>query len=452
MMRILRLCLLMTGLLLLFWGRGGLPTAVAQNETGLGQPVVYQLSIDGPVNRGMVDYFARGIAEAEAAQADAVLVQLNTPGGTLNDTQKIVQLFRGTAVPVIIYVAPSGAQAASAGSIITLAAHAAGMAPQTVIGAASPVSSDGSDINETMYRKVVEDMQAVVRALSEDRTDEARELGEAMITDARAVTAQEALSVGFIDAIAPTAVDLLEQLHGREIDLLGQPHTLNTAGATLIDLPQTSVENFLYVLITILMQPVLIGALLLLGIKAITFEVTNPGGWFVGFFGFVALGLGLYALGLLPVNWLGLAFIGGAFVLFIMEVFTPTFGALTLTGVVALFAGLLVLFNTSEMPDVFRLSIPGAILLAGSSGGLFFFVIGKAILALRAQPQSNSDDLIGREGKVRQPFRAQDDHYQGTIFVYGAIWQATADAPLRRGDKVTVTGIEGLTLAVAPLE
>ncbi len=448
-MRILRLSLLMIGLFLLFWGRGGtLMTATAQTDAS--QPVVYQLSIDGPVNRGMVDYFTRGIAEAEAAQADAVLVQLNTPGGTLNDTQKIVQLFRGTAVPVIIYVAPSGAQAASAGSIITLAAHAAGMAPQTVIGAASPVSSDGSDINETMYRKVVEDMQAVVRALSENRTDEARELGEAMITDARAVTAQEALSVGFIDAIAPTAVDLLDQLHGREIDLLGQPHTLNTAGATLIDLPQTRVENFLYLLTTIIMQPVLIGALLLLGIKAITFEVTNPGGWFVGFFGFVALGLGLYALGLLPVNWLGLAFIGGAFILFMMEVFTPTFGALTLTGVVTLFAGLLVLFNTAAMPDVFRLSIPGAILLAGSSGGLFFFVIGKAILSLRAQPKGNSDDLIGREGKVRQPFRTQDGQYRGTIFVYGSLWQATADAPLRRGDKVMVMGIEGLTLAVAP--
>ncbi|MCA9979579.1 MAG: nodulation protein NfeD [Anaerolineales bacterium] len=448
-MRSLRLFLLTIGLFSLWWG-GTTHTTTAQ--TTAVSPTVYFLTIDGPVNPAMTDYFARGIREAEANQADAVLIQLDTPGGTLNDTQEIVQLFRGAAVPVIVYIAPAGAQAASAGSIITLAAHASGMAPQTVIGAASPVNGDGSDINETMYRKVVEDTQALVRSLSEGRTAEATALAEAMIADARAVTAQEALSVGFIDAIAPTAEDLLAQLHGREIDLRGQPHTLNTAGATLIEQPQTSVESFLYHLTNIIMQPMLIGALLLLGIKAITFEVSNPGGWVAGFFGFLCLGFALYALGLLPVNWLGLALIGAAFVLFIAEAFTPTFGALTLTGVVTLFFGLLVLFNTAEMPDLFRLSIPAALLLALSSGSIFFFIIGKAIIAMRAEPQSNSDGLIGRVGQVRQSFRAKGDHYQGTIFVYGALWQATAAMPLRRGDKVTVTAINGLKLAVIPAE
>ena len=172
------------------------------------------LEIDGPVTPVMLAYFERGLAEAVEAESEAVLIILDTPGGAVDTTIEIVQLFRASEVPIIVYIGPRGAQAASAGSIITAAAHAAGMAPETVIGAASPINSDGSDINGTAYRKAVEDLKATIRGLTERRGEEAVALGEAMIEEARAVSSDEALEAGFIDAVADSPEELLAALDG----------------------------------------------------------------------------------------------------------------------------------------------------------------------------------------------------------------------------------------------
>jgi ATP-dependent protease ClpP protease subunit len=274
------------------------------------------LSIDGAVNQTLFTYLERGVREAVLDDAHAVLVTMDTPGGEGNAMLEIVRLFQNSPVPVLVYVGPDGAQAASAGSVITAAAHAAGMAPNTVIGAASPINGDGSDINETLYRKLVEDLKATMRSLTERRGPEAVALAEGMIEDARAVSASEALAVGFIDAVAETPEEFLDAVDGLVVEVDGEEMTLETAERPLLPITMRFIEQFLYFIAT----PTVISILMAIAVPAILSEISNPGGWVAGFIGVVALALGLYGLGQLPVNWLGLVLVGVAFVLFILEV------------------------------------------------------------------------------------------------------------------------------------
>lgn len=342
----------------LFWGQAALVRAQGSN--------VAVLEFDGPVTPIMHTYFERGLAEAAQSGADAVLIILDTPGGAVVTTLEIVELFRASEIPVIVYIGPEGAIAASAGSIITAAAHAAGMAPETIIGAASPINSDGSDINETAYRKEVEALKATMRSLAERRGPEAVALGEAMIEDARAVSSQEALEAGFIDAIASTPEDLLAQLDGRSILINGEELVLQTAVVSQTAIPLTFIETLLLTLT----NPVVVSILMAIGVQAIIIEISNPGGWVAGFIGVLFLGIGLYGLGQLPVNWLGMGLILVAFVLLGLEVTATNHGALAVAGTITLVAGLLVLFN-SGTPEFVRLSIPAAIAIAVFTAGFF---------------------------------------------------------------------------------
>ncbi|MDV7391093.1 ATP-dependent Clp protease proteolytic subunit, partial [Arthrospira platensis SPKY1] len=280
--------------------------AAAQNNE------ILVLDISGPVTPAMGAYFARGIAEAEERGATAVLIKLNTPGGAVNATQEIVQTFRTASVPVIVYISPRGAQAASAGSILTIAAHAAGMAPETVIGAASPVGEGGADLGETITRKITEDLKATARNLTARRGAEATTLAEAMIEEARAVTADEALAAGLIDAVATDVDDLLQQLDGLTVVVADRSIVLETADAAQRDIRQSAIEQIL----NLLVNPVIISILLAIGVQAILIELSSPGGWVAGLIGVLALGIALYGLGQLPVNWLGLGLVIIAFILF----------------------------------------------------------------------------------------------------------------------------------------
>ena len=405
---------------------------------------VMVLEFDGPVTPIMLTYFERGLAEAAVSEADAVLIILDTPGGAVDTTIKIVQLFRASEVPIIVYIGPRGAQAASAGSIITAAAHAAGMAPETVIGAASPINSDGSDINETAYRKAVEDLKAVMRGLTELRGPEAVALGEAMIEEARAVSSQEALNAGFIDVVADNPEDLLAALDGRSILVNGQERVLKTAVATQTPIALTFIETLLLALT----NPILVSILMAIGVQAIIIEISNPGGWVAGFIGVLFLGIGLYGLGQLPVNWLGMGLILIAFVLLALEVATPTNGALAVTGTVTLVAGLLVLFN-SGTPEFVRLSIPSAIAIAGLTAGFFLFILTFALKAQRKQPVTGLQGMVGQIGTARAAFTADGDQYRGSVMLKGEIWQAVADQPIKFGDPVSVHQIQGMTLLVS---
>ena len=404
-------------------------------------------TIEGPVTPAMASYFERLIKATEEANAEAALIVLDTPGGAIDVTLEIVQSFRNANVPVIIYIGPAGAQAASAGSVITAAAHAAGMAPETVIGAASPVDSSGADIDDILFKKITEDLKATMRNLTERRGEEAVALAEDMIEEARAVTSKEALEAGLIDVVATDIDDLLQQLDGQVVVVNGQDVTLETAGATQNPFTLNPVERLLHAL----SNPLLIGLLLTIGVQAILIEISSPGGWAAGFIGVLCLGMALYGLGTLPANWLGLGLIVVAFVLFLLEVKTPTTGILAVAGVITFLAGLLILFNSPGTPDFARISIIGAISITLFTAGFFIFLVAKALQAQQRQPITGRESMVGMVGPVRTDLTveaAETGVYHGTVLINGEIWRATSTEEIARGEQVVIKSVDGFTLRV----
>ncbi|KAA3659966.1 MAG: nodulation protein NfeD, partial [Chloroflexi bacterium] len=349
-------------------------------------------------------------------------------------------------VPVIMYVGPEGAQAASAGSVITAAAHASAMAPSTIIGAASPINSDGSDIGETAYRKTVEDLKATMRSLTDRRGEDAVALAEAMIEDARAVTADEALDAGFIDVIADDVGDVLEALDGTIVEVDGESTTLKLANAVLEPVPLNFIEQLLF----ILANPLLIGILLTIGAQALIFEITNPGGWAAGVIGIILIALALFGAGQLPVNYLGFGLIVVAFALLISEAFTQTSGPLAITGAVILLAGLLVLFNSPGTPEFARISIAGAVGITAVTASFFLFMVAKVVQIRRTQPVTGMEGLVGQIAAARADFKADEQHnrHTGTVLIVGEIWRAESEEPVAAGDDVVVKAMDGFTLKV----
>jgi membrane-bound serine protease (ClpP class) len=321
------------------------------------------------------------------------------------------------------------------------------MAPETVIGAASPINVDGTDINETAYRKAVEDLKATMRGLTERRGEEAVALAEAMIEEARAVNANEALEVGLIDVVAENVDDLLQQLDGLTVTVNEQPVTLQTADAGRRPFPLNAIETVLHAVA----NPILIGILFAIGVQAILIEISNPGGWVAGFIGVLFLVLAFYGIGQLPVNWLGLGLVILAFVLFLMEAHTASHGALAITGAITLFAGLLVLFNSPGTPEFARISIPGAIAITLFTAGFFVFLVTMALRAQKRPATTGVEGMVGQAGTVRTVFTSPTHKapYRGMVLVMGELWQAEADEELEKGERVIVTAVDGFTLQVA---
>ncbi len=320
------------------------------------------------------------------------------------------------------------------------------MAPETVIGAASPVGEGGADLGETIFRKITEDMSAQVRSLTERRGEEATALAEAMIKDARAVHAREALEVNLIDTIADDVPDLLQQLDGRETTINGKLVTLNTANASTRTLSMNIIEQVLHAV----SNPLLVSILLAIGVQAILIELGSPGGWVAGFIGVLCLGLSFYGLGQLPANWFGLGLVVVAFVLFALEVKAPTHGALAIAGTITMIGGLLVLFNTPGTPEFARLSISGAVVVSLFSSAFFIFLVTKALRAQQVQPTTGMESLIGQSAKVRTALVAAKDssRYTGTVLVMGELWRATADEPFAAGEEAKVASVAGFTVHI----
>lgn len=407
---------------------------------------VLVLDIEGPVTPAMANYFERGIQAGETQNVNAVLIRLDTPGGAIDVTLDIVQSFANADVPVIVYIAPSGAMAASAGSVITLAADAAGMAPDTIIGAASPVGGDGADLPETIKLKEMEALSATMRNLTAVRGDEATDLAVRMITEAAAVNAQEALDAGLIDAIAEDTTDLLNQLDGLTVQVNGEEMALETAGANQQPYKMSLLERVLHAVA----NPIIVGILMAIGIQAIIIEISNPGGWVAGLIGVIMLGLGLYGLGQLPVNYLGLGLVIIAFVLFLAEVMAANHGGLAIAGTIVLFAGLMVLFNSPGTPAFSRISIPTAIAITGGTALFFLFIMSKAARAQKKTPITGRQGMISQMGKVRDTFTPAEnsDFYHGYVFVNGELWQARSVEPLQFGDIIVVDSVDELRLDV----
>jgi membrane-bound serine protease (ClpP class) len=390
----------------------------------------------------MAGYLERGLELAARQNASVVILQLDTPGGSVDVTNAMVSQIRSSAIPVVVYVSPRNAMAASAGTIITLAGHLAAMAPETTIGAASPVGAQGEDIGETLESKVKEMLKASVRSLTSDRSDEARQLAEETIESARAVTAGEALNAGLVDLIADDLDDLLEKIDGTTVRVLDRPYTLETRNAEKIPLANTFIEEVL----NLLVNPNLVFLLLAIGVQAILIELSSPGGWVAGFIGVVCLLLATYGLGILPVNWFGLLFLLLAFVLFILEITTPTIGVLTAAGAVSFITGALILFNTLRLPGFPGVSVP---LVVGTGIFLalsFFAVVTFALRAQRSPIQIGRETLAGSSGETQTMLEPR-----GVVLINGEQWGAEAipeDAPILPGTKIEVVAVEGLRLKV----
>ena len=404
--------------------------------------LVYVLTFDGPVNPILSSYIERAIAQADADAAEAIVLRLDTPGGQVDLTQDIVKAMRASPVPIIVYVWPTGAMAGSAGTFITLAGHAAAMVEGSTIGAASPVAEGGQELGDTIQQKITNILAADIENLARRRGDSAVEWARSAVTMAKAATAQEALALGVVDAVAENVDELLQELDGFEVEVNRELRPLDLAGATVVDLPMTSPENTLNTLINAIAVPGIAVLLIVLGVQGIISEFSQPGGYMAGTAGFVALLLGMFALGILNANWVGLGFMLLSFVLFFLEIKAPTHGALTVAGVVTFIFGAYVLFSGTEA----GVPWPATIGLAGATLLFFSFVVAKAVGSQRRKPVWGAESLIGQQALVRTELNPG-----GTVVVQGERWQAElqdAAATAQPGDHVVVIERQGFKLLV----
>ncbi|GAB4578854.1 MAG: nodulation protein NfeD [Anaerolineales bacterium] len=417
--------------------------SLAQSDS----PTVLVLTADGPLTPAMVEYLRRGLQTAEQQEMEALILRLDTPGGSIDLMDAMVQEIRASDVPVIVYVWPRGGIAGSAGTVITMAGHLAVMAPETAIGAASPVGGSGEELGETIEAKLKEAARAQIRSLMEGRRPpEAIALAEDTIENARAVTASEALEIGMIDFIAADLADLLQQADGRLVTTHAGERTLNTANALTSELTTSFIEQ----LLAALTNPNIVFILLTLGVQAILIEIGSPGGWVAGFLGVVCLSLAAYGLGVLEVNWLGLIFLLISFVLFILDIKATAHGALTTAGVASFIVGALVLFNSPGTPPFQQVSVPLVVASGVTLGGVFFVVLIFALRARHAPIQTGKEALIGRVGTARE-----DLNPTGIVQLAGEQWTAElaeGEGMIPKGARVKVVAIEGVRVVVRKKE
>jgi membrane-bound serine protease (ClpP class) len=407
-----------------------------------GVPLVLQISADGPLTPAMGEYLQRGIRLAEDRGAEALIFQLDTPGGSVDLMMAMVQQMRASQVPIVVYIAPRGAMAGSAGTVITLAGHVAAMAPETAIGAASPVGSSGEDLGETMEAKEKNILKATVRSLADGRGAAAVDLAEQTIEEAQAVSASEALEVGLIDFIAEDVHDLLRQLDGFTVQMPAGERELETTGAQV----ETVNQSFIEQLLAALTNPNFVFLLITIGVQAILIEISSPGGWVAGFIGVVCLSLAAYGLGVLPVNWFGIIFLILAFALFILDIKAPTHGALTAAGVGSLIVGALVLFNSPSVPSFQRVSVPLIVGVSIATGAIFFVLVSFGIRAQFLPHRMGQESLAGRIGVARGPLNPR-----GIVNLGGEHWSAEllpGEQHLDSGARVEVVEAQGLKLLV----
>ena len=398
------------------------------------------LPYSGVINPVASEYVDKGLEKARALGAQALVLQLDTPGGLDKSMRLIIKSMLASPIPVVVYVAPAGSRAASAGVFITMAAHVAAMAPGTNIGAAHPVALGGGKMDKTMIEKVENDAAAYIRSLAE-RWGRNADWAEEAVRKSVSIQASEAVEKGVVDLLAPSLEELLAKIDGRALQAGGRTVTLATAGAPVVTVSMTLKQRIL----SFLSHPNVAYLLMLLGFYGIFFELSSPGALFPGIIGGIAIILAAYALQLLPVNWAGLALMALALVLFLLEIKVPSHGALTIGGVVALTLGSLMLFDSPD--PLLRVSLKVIIPAVVVTSGFFIFLVGKTAQAHRARVTTGREGLVGAEGVVRE---WADGH--GTILLRGELWKAESQSALESGQEVTVTETEGLTLTVTPPE
>ena len=419
-------------------------TAATAIETKAASPEIDVLYAEGVINPVLADYIERGIEQAEDNNAIAVIIQMDTPGGLDTSMRDIVKNIVSARIPVVVYVSPSGARAASAGVFITMAAHVAVMAPNTAIGAAHPVSigAEGEEgMSETMEEKVVNDAAAYIRSIAEAHGRNI-EWAEKAVRESVSATEQEALNLNVIDMIAADLDALVSQLDGREVTMLGsQVITLHTQEATINYINMSLMEDFLYAIT----DPNIAYILLSLASLGIMAEIFNPGLIFPGVVGGISGLLAFYSLGMLSVNYAGILLVVLAFGLFIAEVFTTSFGLFTAGGITSLVFGSLILFKGGPLFQVNPWLIATVAIIIAV---LFAFVISRVIWAHRRQASTGREELIGKAAVVKLVLEPE-----GTVFYKGERWAAISDrGRVEPGETVIITRVDGLKLYVTKKE
>lgn len=399
---------------------------------------IHVITVESAINPSSSDYIRQSIAQAHDAGALALIIRLNTPGGLLKSTRNIVSDLLEAPLPVIVYVAPAGAQAASAGVFITLAAHVAAMAPGTNIGAAHPVLI-GEQMDSVMSEKATNDAAAFIRSISEKRKRNVVWAEEA-VRKSVSITESEALKKGVVDLVAVDVPSLLRELDGRTVTVGERSDTLHTAGAEIVNISKSFQQDFL----DIISDPNIAYIFMMLGIYGLMFELYNPGAIFPGVVGVISLILAFYSLHTLPLNYAGVGLILFGVVLFLLEIKIVSHGLLAIGGVVSLGMGSVMLFETNSLLDVVAVSWEVIVAAVLVSAFFFLFVIGMGLKAQRRKPTTGSEGLRGEEGSA-----ISDLHPDGQVRVHGEIWSASGSGgEIRSGDRIVVEKIENLHLIV----
>ncbi len=450
------------GLLLAVPGMAAAQAGGEQDDArGLAEAII--IDVDGAIGPATSAYVGRAIDEAQDRGARLLVLRMDTPGGLDTSMRAIVKAITSSYVPVVCYVAPSGARAASAGTYILYACHVAAMAPGTNLGAATPVELGGlpsgtpeksqpkdaaedAPSDESMPKssgdakkdKLVNDAVAYIRSLAQMRGRNA-EWAEKAVREAASLPAEDAVRLGVVDLVAPDLDSLLAMIDGRVVKTASGDVVLDTDGLVQVELAPDWHSR----LLSIISNPNIAYILMLVGIYGLIYEFSNPGAVVPGTVGAVSLVLALYAFQLLPINYAGVALMLLGLALMVAEAFAPSFGALGLGGVAAFVVGSLILIDT-EAPG-FGLSIPLVLTLAVISALLLFFIIGLALKSHRRPVVSGAEELMGAHGQAVSGFPGS-----GSVHLHGEVWTARSEAAIQPGAPVTVTGRDGLTLLVVP--
>lgn len=408
------------------------------------EPRIYLIKVDGIINPISARYVKDAIKNAERNEVECLVMQLDTPGGLMESMRTIVGAILGAEVPVVVYISPTGARAASAGVFITMAAHIAAMAPSTHLGAAHPVGigpgGATADSSGTMTAKITNDAVAYVKSIAERRKRNAK-WAEKAVRQSVSVTETEAVKLNVVDFISPNLDSLLLRIDGRKVNLDAKTVTLHTKNAERVNIELSWANRILDKII----DPNIAYILMLLGIYGLIFELSNPGALLPGIVGGISLVLAFLAFQVLPINFAGLALIIFAVILFIAEVKVASHGLLAVGGAISMLLGSMMLIDT-PLPFL-RVSVSLIFVAVVTTTLFFLFAVGMGIRAQRRKPTTGMQGLIGEIGEAQS-----DIDPEGRVFLHGEIWRARSDSRIEKGEEIKVLAVEGLRLRVSKKE